>query len=144
MRYLPSLPWGIKRDDAYWNFKLFREQFLQQFPQTGRPGLEMLSIDMSSPAGGYAIFEQDRKILRVLEVVGRADTREILWRNILRTALLRRVHLVRGWEAVAPSFVKGMKYVTRDTGLPMLLPLSKPAEDWEQVLPCPLLELDHF
>ncbi|HEY9792064.1 MAG TPA: GNAT family N-acetyltransferase [Candidatus Obscuribacterales bacterium] len=144
MRYLSGLPFGIRRSEAYWQYKLLREQFLQQHPDTNRPYLEMMAIDIDLPSGGYALFEHAGKILRVLEVVGREETREVLWRNLLRAALLRRVHLVRGWESVAPAFMKGVKYVERDGAVPMLLPLTDALETWAERVPCPLLELDHF
>jgi hypothetical protein len=104
----------------------------------------MMSIELGSPRGGYALFEHNGQILRVLEVVGPEATAELLWRNLLRTALLRRVQLVRGWESVAPTCVKGVRYVQRDWGYPMMLCLNAELERWFDIEPCQLLELDHF
>lgn len=143
-RYIPAVPWAIQRDEHYWSYKLAREIFLQSHPLAGRPPLEYLSIELDRAGGGYVIFEHFDKILRVLEVVGRADARQTLWRNLLRAAMLRRVQLIRGWEAVAPSFLKGIRYISRDAARPMLLPLSDEAAAWVDIRPCPLLELDHF
>jgi predicted acetyltransferase len=143
-RYLVTAPFGIVRSEDYWTFKLQRDLYLQTHASTFRPTLEFLSMDLGSPAGGYAIFEQAGKIMRVLEVVGRPEAREILWRNLLRAALLRRISLIRGWESAAPTFVRGIKYITRDLARPMLLPLNDDTIGWLDASPCPLLELDHF
>jgi predicted acetyltransferase len=143
-RYLSTIPFGIKRTDDYWQYQIVREQFIQTHSTDNRPVLEFLSIDLDSPRGGYAIFEHSSKIMRVLEVIGLADAREILWRNLLRTALLRRVHLVRGWESVAPSFMRAPKYIERQFAKPMLRVFNPKLEPWLDVLPCPLLELNHF
>lgn len=144
MRYLPTLPYGLARDELYWSFKIDREQFLQNSSSFDRPALELMSIDFGSNRGGYAVFEQSGKIMRVLEVVGNPEIREILWRDLLRNALLRRVHLIRGWESAAPAFLRGLTYVERDAAQPMLLCLNEETEPWLDQLPCPLLELDHF
>lgn len=142
-RFLPSKNYGAYRTDAYWQFKLQREKFRHNNSLTW-PALEMMSIELGTPQGGYAIFEHAGLILRVIEVVGSEATVELLWRHLLRTALLRRVQLVRGWEAAAPEFVKGIKYAERDWATPMLLSINKETEKWLDIEPCQLFELDHF
>jgi predicted acetyltransferase len=143
-RYAASLPFALVRDEHYWLYKLNRELFLQSHSRTDRPMLEYLSMEPGSPDGGYAIFEQFDKVIRVLEVVGRAEARDMIWRNLLRAAMLRRVSLIRGWEGISPCGIKGIQYAPRDMARPMLLPLSEEAKRWSEILPCPLLELDHF
>jgi GNAT superfamily N-acetyltransferase len=142
-RFLTRRAFGALRTDSYWNFKLQRERFRHENCTTW-PALEIMSIDLDQSAGGYALFEQGGLILRVLEVVGSEPTQELLWRHLLRTALLRRVQLIRGWEGIAPSFVKGVKYAERDWGHPMILPINKATESWLDADPSPLLELDHL
>jgi predicted acetyltransferase len=143
-RCLPAQAFNLRRTESYWQFKLNREMYVQQHSRQQRPALEMLAVDMSSSSGGYALFEHTGKILRVLEVVGKPEAQESLWRNLLRTALLRRVHLVRGWESCAPKIIRGTKFVERDAAKPMLLPLNPACESWVDATPCPLFELDHF
>jgi predicted acetyltransferase len=144
IRHAASLPWAVVRDEHYWNYKLNRELFLQLHSRADRPNLEYLSMELGSAGGGYALFEQFDKVIRVLEVVGRAEVRDIIWRNLLRAAMLRRVGLIHGWEGIAPYGFKGIQYAPRDMARPMLLPLSEEAKGWPEIFPCPLLELDHF
>jgi GNAT superfamily N-acetyltransferase len=142
-RFLARREFGAVRTESYWTYKLQRDGF-RHLNSTTWPALEMLSINLSGAEGGYALFEQGGQILRVLEVIGNEATRELLWRHLLRTALLRRVQLVRGWEGIAPEFVKGIKYAARDWGHPMMLCLNEETQRWLDAEPCPLLELDHF
>lgn len=143
-RWLASQPYGLVRTEDYWKFKLNRSLYQCEHVEDW-PLLELLMMDGDGPQGGYAIFEQGGKILRVLEVVGGDQCREILWRHLLRTALLRRIHLVRGWEASAPDFPRHVRYTERtEWARPMLLPINPETEAWLELDGCPLLELDHF
>lgn len=143
-RYLPTLPYGLVRTNEYWDYKLERMLFRCDHI-ADYPALEMLRLEGSGRNGGYAIFEQGGKILRVLEVVGGEESREILWRHIFRTALLRRIHLVRGWEGTAPDYPRHVRYTERsDWARPMLMPINQALESWLEYDCCPLLELDHF
>jgi predicted acetyltransferase len=143
-RYLATKPYGVVRTEAYWRYKLNRVLFrVERLPSW--PALELLTLENHRNRGGYAIFEQGGKIMRVLEVVGGEESREILWRHLLRTALLRRIHLVRGWEAAAPDFQRHIRYTERDDwAIPMLLPINPATEAWLDMDSCPIFELDHF
>jgi GNAT superfamily N-acetyltransferase len=143
-RYLQRQPYGIVRSESYFDFKvrrmLYRVGKVQDWPAP-----EVLSLNLDGNDGGYAIFEHSGKIIRVLEVVGNEETRDALWRNILRNALLRRVHLVRGWEAAAPSFRRNVLWTQRDDwSRPMLYPINDACDSWVDEDGCPLLEFDHF
>ncbi len=143
-RYLPTRPYGLVRNEHYWRYKLNRSLYRCHIVPNF-PALEVLTLDLGSCRGGYAMFEEGGQILRVLEVIGSEETRARLWRQLLRTAVLRGVHLVRGWEAAAPDFQRGIRYMERsDWARPMLLPLNEDTDAWLDLDCCPLLELDHF
>lgn len=143
-RFLPTRPYGVYRSEQYWKYKLQRENFRHLNALGVWPQLEMMTIDLGQKDGGYLIFEQGGQILRVLEVVGSEKTTELLWRHLLRNALLRHVQLIRGWESMAPDFVKGLKYAERDWGHPMMLTINPETAKWLDIETCHLLELDHF
>lgn len=143
-RYLVRQPYGLLRDLPYWQYKLKRSLYRADYV-ADHPPLELLTMDEDTPRGGYAIFEHSGKVLRVLEVIGGEESTEILWRHILRTALLRRVHLVRGWEGTAPAFRRHVRWIERtEWARPMLLPINPETAHWADLDSCPLLELDHF
>jgi predicted N-acetyltransferase YhbS len=143
-RYLNRQPYGIVRSDSYLEFKVKRALY-----RVGKvaewPTLEVMTLNLEGNDGGYAIFEENDKIMRVLEVIGSQETRDVLWRNILRNALLRRVHLVRGWEAAKPGFRQHLRWTQRtEWSRPMLHAINPECEAWIDEDTCPLLELDHF
>jgi hypothetical protein len=143
-RYLERQPYGLVRSESYWQYKVRRTLYRLPFVEDVAPP-ELMTLNIDSNEGGYALFEQSGKILRVLEVIGSEETRDILWRNILRNGLLRRVHLVRGWDSAGPSFRQHVRYTERsDWARPMLLPINPATERWLDFDVCPLLELDHF
>jgi GNAT superfamily N-acetyltransferase len=143
-RYLERQPYGLVRSESYWQYKVRRTLYRLPFVEDVAPP-ELMTLNIDSNEGGYALFEQSGKILRVLEVIGSEETRDILWRNILRNGLLRRVHLFRGWDSAGPSFRQHVRYTERsDWARPMLLPINPATERWLDFDVCPLLELDHF
>lgn len=144
-RYLQRQPYGVVRDENYFDFKIRRILY-----RVGKvlewPTPEVISLNLEQGRdGGYAIIEHNGKIMRVLEVIGSEETCDALWRNILRTALLRRVHLVRGWESAVPSFRRYVRWTQRlDWSRPMLHWINPACEAWLDEDTCPLLEFDHF
>ncbi len=52
--------------------------------------------------------------MRVLEVVGGEESREILWRHLLRTALLRAYPFGAWMGSCGPDFQRHIRYTERD------------------------------
>lgn len=150
-RWRDCLPFAIDRQENYWQYRLGREEYIAARKADSDPPFEVLwkkgafSAETNLCAGGYLMFERsDQGILRVLEAVGSSEHKEKLWRRILRLASHWDISIVRGWESTAPLFIRGVRFVERDWALPMLLPFNEKVAKWQEALPCPLLELDHF
>lgn len=144
-RWRERQPFAMDRDEDYWHYKLARERYVSERSRKQFVPTEILMTkDPDEADGGYALFERSAKVLRVLEVVGSDERQESLWRHLLRLANLWGIGVIRGWEAAAPIFIKGVRFVPRDYSLPMILPFNPVVAKWQEPLPCPLFELDHF
>lgn len=142
-RWLARQPYGVDRSPLYWSYKFFRESYLHKFSSWKWPGLELV-VEVSSEGDyGYALVEHGSATLRVLEVIGSAETQRLLWSKLAALALSRSCRRIRGWESVAPQ---GIDYLPQDRawGCPMVLPLSQEINVWPEIKPCRLLELDHL
>lgn len=146
-QFLPRQPFGIARPDNYWRYKIQREWFLRRAASPGQSS-ELSLLQYDAPGGGYAIFEQSGKIIKVLEVIGSQESIEVLWRHLLRMAVLSHVQLVQGWESAAPppacGLIKSVKYTVRDQARPMLLNFNPALHRLWEAMPCAFLEVDHF
>jgi predicted acetyltransferase len=143
-QWLRRQPYGVDRSPSYWNYKLSRELFLYEHSRWAWPRLELITHQIDSFAGGYAIVEHGQQVLRALEVVGSAEVRRQLWSKLIALAVFRGCTRIRGWEPLAPDSLGKIKLTPRSWGVPMLLPFRKQLEPLVEVEPCPLLELDHL
>ncbi len=143
-RWLPHRPYGVSRSEEYWAFKLSREMYLHKNSALAWPKQEIIALNFDKHNGGYALFEQGSKSIRVLEMIGSEETCHSLWGQLLRLALRRKINVLRGWEGSAPVELKGVQLSNRTWSRPMILPLNEKLNDWVRLKPCPLLELDHY
>lgn len=167
MRWLRTQPFGFERPYDYWAFKLAREQFLTVNSRLSWPALTVTFASKDDVVVGYALTEIGGATLRVLEVVGPYDVRNLIWRALLlRMADLKLVRL-RGWEGLAadyspnftlkkilrshdlknvypPSIQGQMNYYERTWGRGMILSFNPQTRFFAEIQPCPLLELDHL
>jgi GNAT superfamily N-acetyltransferase len=150
-RWRDGLSFAPDRQEDYWHYRLSREQYVAAHRKNPDRPFEILakkgtlSGESSEAGSGYLMFERSEEgILRVLEVVGAAEDKESLWKQILRLARRWDISIVRGWESSAPLSLHGVRFVERDWALPMILPFNEAVAKWQEPLPCPLLELDHF
>ncbi len=165
-RWLSRQPYGIKRSEEYFLFKIAKERFLSAHSRLNRPELKVLSCTGLKNEFAYAIIEVAASTMRVLEVVGSETGRMETWSQLFNLAKALNLRRIRGWESLvadcAPGFTncvsmpsdKGeigkpkIECYERDWGKPMILPISKTAcelsDVWLSSFPCPLLELDHF
>lgn len=143
-RWLRRQPYGVDRSTEYWNYKLWRENFLHKFSSLTWPGLELICESVDRPGGGYAIIECAGRALRVLEVVGSAGTQRAIWLKLVETARRRGCTLIRGWESLRPDLPGAADLNERSWGLPMMLPFRKELDILLEVNPCHFLELDHL
>jgi predicted N-acetyltransferase YhbS len=142
--WLVRRPFGLLRSDEYWSFKLGREMYLHQHSSLGWPKQELITLNFEKSDGGYVLFEQGPRAVRVLEVVGSEETEQSLWAQLLQLALKRKTPLLRGWEGTAPEAVKGVHSSGRIWSRPMILPLTNELSVWAKQSPCPLVEMDHY
>jgi len=143
-RWLRRQPYGVDRSSSFWNYKLWRELFLHNNSSWTWPTLELVLDEPYGPAGGYAMIEQGGKVLRVMEVVGDAETRRKLWGKLVALALFRGLTRIRGWESQTPAEIGRINLTPRSWGLPMVLPFRKELFGLTEEKPCMLLELDHL
>jgi GNAT superfamily N-acetyltransferase len=158
-RWIRHQPFGVVRDVAYWKYKIAREDFLNVNSNLSWPQLQVTLIDTDTTSGGYAITESGGNTLRVLEVVGSDDACVKLWTYLFASAEARQIKRVRGWESVIRDFepnykfasvlspslsISEMHYSERSWGRCMMLPINPDIDDWLDVNPCPVLELDHL
>lgn len=143
-RWLKQRPYGVIRSTQYWSFKLSRERYLHKHSALAWPKQEIITLNFGEPDGGYALFEQGTKSIRVLEVIGSEETCHSLWVQLLRLCLRRKITLLRGWEGCRPDDLKGLQISPRVWSRPMILPLNDALQEWVSIAPCPLLELDHY
>jgi hypothetical protein len=158
-RWIRYQPFGVVRDAAYWKYKIAREDFLNVNSNLSWPQLQVTLIDAGTTSGGYAITECGGNTLRVMEVVGSDDACVKLWTYLFAWAGAKQIKRIRGWEAVIRDFepnykfesvlplslsISEMHYSERSWGRCMMLPLNAEIDDWLDVNPCPVLELDHL
>jgi GNAT superfamily N-acetyltransferase len=163
LRWLRYQPFGVYRCDDYWHYKISKENFLHANSQLSWPALEITKLELDSDSQGYAITEVGGGTLRILEVVGSEQARMLLWQSLFERAFASGYQRIRGWESVIRDFEPNYKliklvpvidgceqmagellYTERDWGRCMFQPLNPDTEDWLNVNPCPLLELDHL
>lgn len=142
-RWLPRQVYGVNRDHDYLKYRLRREHYLHQFSQLEWPALEIMMLDGHIEGGGYAIFEYASGVLRVLEVVASDKAALKIWKQLLGLAYQRGAIGIRSWEGIKPDFIRGCLR-ERSWGWPMVLNFARANSAWQNRLPCPLLELDHF
>lgn len=142
-RELCRSAYGVKRDLAYLQFKTLREAYVFAHSKLSWPKLEIMAVDLERDGGGYALFEQGGKVLRLLELVGPEAIKMLIWQELLELAQKREITLIRGWESALPPYVKAPKN-QRDWSHCMLLPLNKVLAKLADCEPCPIYELDHF
>lgn len=163
-RWLSRCPFGFARTDAYWDFKIRREAFLHKHSRLSWPQLQIVHFDLDASDGGYALIETGGPVVRVLEVIGGADTRSRIWNAITTQAVHLMCSRIRGWEGNVSDFAPGfglrqldpdvtfaldapnlqLTYRERDWGRPMLLVITPQIQEWFEYFPNPLLELDHL
>lgn len=147
-RWLARQPFGLRRDEDYWHYKLKRENYLYQHSSLNWPQLTFISDNFGKYTGGYALLEQSGPYLRVLEVIGEERIAFSLWAQIFRLAARRNAKLIRSWAFMAPPLPAKPVLSERDWSIPMMLPLRSEiacrVEEWIKCVPPPLLELDHF
>lgn len=169
-QWLRTQPYGIRRSSHYFDFKLMREAFLHNNSRLSWPALSLTTISRNSEQDkscGYVISESAGGVLRILEVAGTEDIREVLWASMLIFALQQKLMRIRAWEGLASDFApsfnlrqlikrfgldvsfpesyKGqLNYYSRTWGKGMILPLEEKLSELHQVAPCPLVELDHL
>ncbi len=162
-RWLRYQPFGVHRSNDYWHYKISREHFLHAKSELSWPALELSKLELDKKIQGYAITECGGSTIRVLEVVGDEQGRMLLWQSLVERALVSGFQRIRGWESVIRDFGPNYKlnelltttsgceqkfadlhYTERDWGLCMMLPLNSQIDDWLDVNPCPMLELDHL
>ncbi|MDR3616176.1 MAG: GNAT family N-acetyltransferase [Candidatus Obscuribacterales bacterium] len=158
-RWIRHQPFGVVRDSAYWKYKIAREDFLNVNSNLSWPQLQVTLIDGDTTLGGYAITECGGNTLRVMEVVGSDDACVKLWTYLFAWAEANQIKRIRGWEALIRDFepnykfesvlspslsISEMHYSERSWGRCMMLPINPEIDDWLDVNPCPVLELDHL
>ncbi len=161
-RWLRAQPFGVERSSTYFHFKVFRENYLANNSTLAWPRLELLT-QAGETSPGYAIIEHGGRVLRILELVGNAEMRCLLWNGIFARALDLQAIRISGWESVigdlAPGFsisqfstfddkigenCTSLMFADKIKGRSMLLPFKSEIEDWLTFCPCPFLELDHL
>ncbi|HEY9786205.1 MAG TPA: GNAT family N-acetyltransferase [Candidatus Obscuribacterales bacterium] len=166
-RWLRSAPYGFKRTHHYWDFKLSKEQFLNAYSRLSWPCLQITFAAINHSTIGYAITECAGATLRILEVIGSGETREVLWQTLLLKARADGITRIRGWEANARDFAPSyslkrlarldalrelqangfsgqLNYYERGWGRGMILCFNPETRAFQSVNPCPILELDHL
>lgn len=143
MWWLRRQPYAVSRAPDYWRYRLFRESYLHKHSTWGWPGLEVV-WQHDGAAGGYAIIEQGKSILRILELTGSDEVRQLLWSKLIRLAILRGCERIRGWEALRPQHLGRIRLSRRTWGLPMILPINPKLELVVETPICNMLELDHL
>lgn len=143
-RWLSRRSYGCPRSDLFWTYKVARENYFHNFSEKEWPGLQLLTLrSPNEQFDSYGLIEASSTTLRVLEVVGSEGDQEQLWDQIMAFAGNRGISRIRGFEGAAPA-KKRFTLVERPWATPMILPLTAGVENWLEVDPCPLLELDHF
>lgn len=167
-RWLPLQPFGFERSPQYWSYKLMRERYLNNHSMLSWPALEVLYLHIDGVMRGHAITEYGGRVLRILEIVGNFECRDLLWQGVILHAMRLGAGRVRGWESqirdftprfslsrykepgalthalLDEKFTGVLHYVDRQWGRPMILPFDEEMESWFRIHPCPLLELDHL
>lgn len=166
-KWLRAQPFGFQRSHDYWDFKLARERFLNANSRLSWPMLMLTIVYQDGFPVGYATTEMGGATMRILEVVGRPDSRLAVWKALLLRAAELKVARLRGWEGIArdfqpsfnlrkilnsdavrcvyPPFVDGVvNYAERSWGRAMILSYHADSEHFANHQPCPLLELDHL
>ena len=143
-RWLARRAYGFCRSEDYWHFKLSREQHLHRHSNLAWPKQEIIALNFEQHNGGYALFEQGARSIRILEIIGDEETQQSLWAQMLALALRRKIYHLRGWEGSAPTELKGVVTAERQWSRPMILPLNPALHNWLDTKPCPLIELDHY
>ncbi len=160
-RWLRSQPFGVKRNEDYWRYKLAKENFLHENSGTGWNALSLLRVYDDKAGGGYAVVEINANSVRILEIIGSESARKQVWANLLTQILKGRIKQLDGWEAVirdlSPTYkVRSLGLendlsssnlevfcTQREWGQGMILCLNPDLQKWLSVNPCPMLELDH-
>jgi predicted acetyltransferase len=161
-RWLRLQPFGMKRNESYWQYKLSKENFLHENSRTGWNALSLLKVDVDRTCEGYAIVVINADSIRILEIVGSESARNQIWANLLTQILKGSINRVDGWEAVirdlSPTYkVRSLGLenhllaanlevfcTQREWGQGMILCLNPDLQNWLSVNPCPMLELDHL
>jgi predicted acetyltransferase len=129
-----------ERSRHHWQYKLWREAFLQAHSKLDWPGISLL---VSPDKEAYLLCEYAKKTLRILELVGKEESCLWLWRRTLEIAKSKDFSFIRSWQAGLPNGITRDKPQLRDWGHPMINVFDK-----DLVLPkldhFPLLELDYF
>jgi GNAT superfamily N-acetyltransferase len=156
-------PFAVDRTEEYLSYKLARESYLHCHSTLSWPALEVSFIE-DRGEGGYMLTETGGSTLRVLEIVGSEDVRKKFWSALFVRAKKDGMRRIRGWEAgirdMAPTFdphpfvphalygegtkIGPMPYAERDWGRGMLLPFNAAIAHWIDIVPSPLLEIDHL
>ncbi len=161
-QWLSTQPFGIFRSEDYWHYKISRENFLHNNSRLSWPQLALTELVLDWQTAGYAITEENGETLRILEIVGTKRGRDLIWLTLLKRAQDLKLTRIRGWEGVTRDFSPGYKlssilpastnaspivgefsYIERDWGRCMIMPIEPALEQWLDINPCPLLELDH-
>jgi len=143
-RWLARRQYGCQRNSLFWNYKVAREKFFQEFSGKEWPGIKLLTqASADDDFRAYALIESSSTTLRVLEVAATERELDLLWQQIVALAHHKGLKRIRGFEGIATGQMK-FPLVKRDWAVPMLLPLNTALERWLDVETCPFLELDHF
>lgn len=161
-RWLHSQLFGVERDEDYFAYKLWKENFLSSKSRIAWPRLELIIKNGGDADGGYALTEHGGRVLRVLELVGTESARIDLWRALRVRAQQLNAVRVSSWESILQDLNPGftlnqlaamsedlrcfdaLTFTERARTRCMILPIKVDVANWALWQPCPILELDHL
>ena len=140
---------GILRNENYWSFKIFKENYLSRFSQIKWPKVQTL-IDVDNEA--YILYEINNSNLRILEIQGKNP--DYLLNSLMNNCVQQSITDLKMFEANGQYFTnlqnlaKKSFYSPRNWGIFMLLALSPDLKNsftgLSQLLPFPIQELDYL
>jgi Predicted acetyltransferase involved in intracellular survival and related acetyltransferases len=161
-RWLHTQLFGVDRDEDYFAYKLWKENFLSSRSRIGWPRLELIIKNGGDADGGYALTEHGGRVLRVLELVGTEGARIDLWRALRVRAQQLNAVRISSWESILQDLNPGfslnqlaamsdelrcfdsLTFTERARTRCMILPIKIDVANWALWQPCPILELDHL
>ncbi len=142
-------PLGILRNENYWSFKIFKENYLARFSQIKWPKIQTL-IDLVNEA--YILYEVNNLNARILEIQGKNP--DYLVNSLMNNCIQQSITDLKMFEANEkyftnmPNFAEQSFYSPRNWGIFMLLALSSDLKNsftgLRQLLPFPIQELDYL